>query len=118
MALCFPATTFSQGGSIGARALFNEGLDYYEQGLRRLAADSFRKCLDVDPTHKEAKKYLAMIGHSFISDEIQDALERDEVYKDMYGTLDRASYQGRYPPVSRNLDYRSADSPPVAKPPG
>jgi hypothetical protein len=113
--LAFGDHAFSQTGELGANALYEQGLDYYQKGLRRLAADSFSKCLAVDPAHKGAEKYLGMIGQAHIELEVKESLQRYEVKRDRSLSADPSS-RGHYPEPSRNLDYMTAQSSRLSQP--
>jgi Protochlamydia outer membrane protein len=113
--LVFSSQVFSQTEKLGANALYNQGIQHYEKGFRRLAADSFRKCLDVDPAHAGAKKYLGFIGQAYIYDEVQSSLERYEVRQDARASRQALSQQQNYQNISRNLDYTTASAPPVIR---
>jgi len=108
---------FSQQASIGANALYEQGLEYYDKGLTRLAAEYFRRCLEQEPSHQQAKKYLGIIGQSYITAEVEFARERYEAARDVAGASRTSEAASSYSlPVARNLDYRTAGTSSVVNP--
>ena len=104
---------FTEESRLGANALYEQGRGYYADGLYRLAADSFQRCLALDPAHEDARNFLGMIGQGYIDSEVEAALERFEPLEPSAETeLPRAPQAS-----SRNLDfYTSPDTgvlPPV-----
>lgn len=116
-ALFFSIPLFSQETSIGAEALCQQGIQYYEQGLSRLAAEYFRRCLQQDPANQQAKKYLGIIGQAYIAAVAENARQQYETALDVAETRSGSRYQASYDTMtqstSRNLDYRTAESSPV-----
>jgi len=104
LALLFSLNSFSQSHELGADFLFNEGMSNYKNGLDRVATEYFRRCLELDPTHKGAKKYLGFTGQTYISQEIKEALMENESMLKAHSS--RPAVMPKDPYV--NLDYRTA----------
>ncbi|MBN3039777.1 MAG: hypothetical protein JW867_01480, partial [Candidatus Omnitrophica bacterium] len=97
-------SAYAQKGSLAAQSLYEEGLDYFRGGLHRLAEDSFRRCLAIDPGHRDAQKYLKIIEQSYVSSTLRNSQIQNSNYSQPVENLVESS-PGLF---QRNLDYQTS----------